>query len=151
IVPGGFSGIIEPGARPPAQSVIRCFLGARLSRASRRVKVEASDPAGPIRREEKRRSVGGDVGLRFVVNAVHRSSEIQRSAPWIGHSLAGGDPQVGATKGSGTVRPKEQLESVEANDGALLIGGAAQFIDKLCDAKRTVGLLGADIDIGPPG
>src|SRR6059058_2874979 len=115
MVPGVFRWISEPGERPPAQTVIRCFLGARLSRASRGVKVEASDPAGPIRRKEKCRSVGGDVGLRFVVDAVHRSSEIQRSAPWVGHSLAAGDPQVCPTDGSGTVRPKEQLESVEAN------------------------------------
>src|SRR5207247_9742081 len=108
--------------------------------AGRGVQVEASVRRGPTRRKERCRSVGGDVGLRFVVDAVHRSSEIQGSAPWVGHSLAAGDPQVCATNGSGTVRPKEQLESVEATDGALVIGAAAQFIDELCDGERTVAL-----------
>src|SRR3989475_4303046 len=115
--------------------------------ASRHVQVLISHRTGSSGPEEEGHTIRGDKRLRVVLRAVHPGAEIHRRGPWVGRAATGGDPQVGEPDSSDPVREEEQLESIEANGWALIVGRTAQLRHRFSRAPRSVRLLGADVNV----
>src|SRR5881409_4266739 len=115
--------------------------------ASRHVQVLISDRTGSSGPEEEGHAIRGDKRLRVVLRAVHPGAEIHRRGPWVGGAATGGDPHIGEPDSSDPVREQEQLESIQANGWALIVGRTAQLRHGFGRPPGSIRLLGADVNV----
>src|SRR5881409_2553057 len=115
--------------------------------ASRHVQVLISHRTGSSGPEEEGHAIRGDKRLRVVLRAVHPGTEIHGRGPWDGGAAPRGDPHVGEPDSSDPVREEEQLESIQANGWALIVGRAAQLRHGFGRPPGSIRLLGAEVNV----
>src|SRR6266700_1387689 len=100
-------------------------MGVFLARGH--VDIQVPEPACAVGGEEKRLAVRSDERLLVNGRAVHGGAQVDRSRQGVKGGLARGDPKVSEAEGAQTVRVQEQLQTIEADAGVLLVQWTAEL------------------------